>query len=360
MGFAQALFACAPLPPPPPPLHQKSSSVPTWHFSSFTASPRHSQFNNLYQEHEELGFKKQKKKKENHNSILESHRPYKTAPTHTQYKKKEVRDGKVCDESQSLDFVSHFSTRRGGDKGGKEGERKPTGEDEEGLDVGRPEPEEEEEEDSGGPVVCKGIAKGTRRRQIMKRSTMIAKQVISIQSALSLGFVSQLWVDTNAVGDVVLVEDESVMENDFKLIGLETLVGYTVATPGRRNIGKVRGYNFDINSGVVESLEIDSFGISIIPSSLVSTYALLVEDVLEVLPDTVVVHEAAASRIQRLTKGFWGGGQKMGGSVDDDDEFEECCGYGGSGKRNLSRARGKFPGEVVERADEWELPMDYL
>ncbi|XP_027177304.1 uncharacterized protein LOC113776362 isoform X4 [Coffea eugenioides] len=329
MGFAQALFACAPLPPPPPPLHQKSSSVPTWHFSSFTASPRHSQFNNLYQEHEELGFKKQKKKKENHNSILESHRPYKTAPTHTQYKKKEVRDGKVCDESQSLDFVSHFSTRRGGDKGGKEGERKPTGEDEEGLDVGRPEPEEEEEEDSGGPVVCKGIAKGTRRRQIMKRSTMIAKQVISIQSALSLGFVSQLWVDTNAwavlfvevkpnllsselerfsldelakVGDVVLVEDESVMENDFKLIGLETLVGYTVATPGRRNIGKVRGYNFDINSGVVESLEIDSFGISIIPSSLVSTYALLVEDVLEVLPDTVVVHEAAASRIQRLTK----------------------------------------------------------
>ncbi|XP_027068367.1 uncharacterized protein [Coffea arabica] len=411
MGFAQALFACAPLPPPPPPpppLHQKSSSVPTWHFSSFTASPRHSQFNNLYQEHEELGFKKQKKKKkkENHNSILESHRPYKNAPTHTQYKREEVRDGKVCDESQSLDFVSHFSTRRSGDKGGKEGERKPTGEDEEGLDVGRPKPEDEEEEDSGGPVVCKGIAKGTSRRQIMKRSTMIAKQVISIQSALSLGFVSQLCVDTNAwavlfvevkpnllsselerfslddlakVGDVVLVEDESVMENDFKLVGLETLVGYTVATPGRRNIGKVRGYNFDINSGVVESLEIDSFGISIIPSSLVSTYALLVEDVLEVLPDTVVVHEAAASRIHRLTKpkkrirlkmstpvfaqvlGFWGGGQKMGGSVDDDDdEFEECCGYGGSGKRKLSRARGKFPGEAVERADEWELPMDYL
>lgn len=33
-----------------------------------------------------------------------------------------------------------------------------------------------------------------------------------------------------------------------------------------------------------------------------STYALLVEDVLEVVSDTVVVHEAAASRIQRLTK----------------------------------------------------------
>ncbi|KAE8710857.1 hypothetical protein F3Y22_tig00110319pilonHSYRG00490 [Hibiscus syriacus] len=37
----------------------------------------------------------------------------------------------------------------------------------------------------------------------------------------------------------------------------------------------------------------------------VSTYALLVENVLEVIADTVVVHEAAAPRIQMLTKGFW-------------------------------------------------------
>lgn len=32
----------------------------------------------------------------------------------------------------------------------------------------------------------------------------------------------------------------------------------------------MRGYNFSINSGAVEELEIDSFGLSIIPSSLVS------------------------------------------------------------------------------------------
>lgn len=34
-------------------------------------------------------------------------------------------------------------------------------------------------------------------------------------------------------------------------------------------IYQVRGYSFDINSGAIESLELDSFGISIIPSSLV-------------------------------------------------------------------------------------------
>lgn len=37
------------------------------------------------------------------------------------------------------------------------------------------------------------------RRQMMRRSNVMAKQVISIRSALSLGFVSQLWVDANSV-----------------------------------------------------------------------------------------------------------------------------------------------------------------
>lgn len=41
-----------------------------------------------------------------------------------------------------------------------------------------------------------GLKKG---RQVVRRSTMLAKQVISIRSALSLGFVSQLWVDTTSV-----------------------------------------------------------------------------------------------------------------------------------------------------------------
>lgn len=36
-------------------------------------------------------------------------------------------------------------------------------------------------------------------KQMLRRSNVIAKQVISISSALSLGFVSQLWVDTTSV-----------------------------------------------------------------------------------------------------------------------------------------------------------------
>ncbi|KAL3531594.1 hypothetical protein ACH5RR_005115 [Cinchona calisaya] len=325
--------------PPPPPVHC-SFSFP-FHLSTHQSKPRiksppPSCYSHLYPE--ELGFKNRKKKKKNHN-IPENHTTF-------IFEAQEQQNGRIPDEFQS-----------------QMGDDSCTTEDE--------------------LMRIQGPPDGVLRRQIMKRSSIIAKQVISIHSALTLGYVSQLWVDTNAwavlivqvkpgllsgdlesfflddiakVGDVLLVEDESVMEHDFKLVGLETLVGYTVITPCGRNIGKVREYSFNVNSGAVESLELDSFGISIIPSSLVSTYALFVEDVLEVLPDTVIVHEAAASRIQRLTKGFWGAAKKnMGDLV---DEFEEYSDDGQSRKRNFSS--GKFPQELVEPCDDrWELPMDY-
>ncbi|GAU30027.1 hypothetical protein TSUD_161130 [Trifolium subterraneum] len=227
-------------------------------------------------------------------------------------------------------------------------------------------------------------------KQVIRRSNLLGKQVISIQSALSLGFVSQLWVDTTTwmvlfievrsnllsgdsekflledisqVGDVVLVPDESVIDDEYKMIGLDTLVGYRVVTPSLRNIGKVRGYNFSINSGVVEELEIDSFGLSIIPSSLVSTYSLMVEDVLEVVSDAVVVHEAAALRIQRLSKGFLGN-QNVGISVNDveDYESEQSATYDRVSRRRKSFGRKKPNPRDWDNNEEdnWELPMDYL
>ncbi|CAN4118243.1 unnamed protein product [Withania somnifera] len=227
------------------------------------------------------------------------------------------------------------------------------------------------------------------KKQMMKRSNLIAKQVISIHSALTLGFVSQLWVDINSwivflvevrpnllsgegekflledvkqVGDVVLVEDESVMENEFKLIGLQTLVGYNVVTPRQQNIGKVRGYTFNINSGAVDSLELDCLGISIIPSSLVSTYGLFVEDVVDVLSDTIVVHEAAASRLQRLTKGFWDA-KKMAYSADRMQDYSNLRNI--RAKPEYSRSRKKSSGKrlrkkMKEFADDWDLPMDFF
>ncbi|KAF9622312.1 hypothetical protein IFM89_031115 [Coptis chinensis] len=114
-------------------------------------------------------------------------------------------------------------------------------------------------------IVGKRELLGKGIRQVIRRSNMIAKQVVCIQSALSLGFVSQLWVDTSLwevvavevrpsmlsgeieqfilqdvcqIGDVVLVEDERVLEEQIRMMGLDTLVGYSVITQSRRKIGK--------------------------------------------------------------------------------------------------------------------------
>jgi len=213
-----------------------------------------------------------------------------------------------------------------------------------------------------------------------RRSALLAKQVISVSSARSLGFVSQLWVDGASwvvalvevrpsllsgeeekflfediyqVGDVVLVEDESVIENEHNIIGLHSLVGYNVVTSRRRNVGKVRGFTFDINSGAMESLELDSFGFSIVPSSLVSTYCLFMEDVLDIISDTIVVHEDAVSRVQRLTQGILGT-QNIHGPG---GEFD---GYRRSGRRRANSQGGrKLRRKERDAKDEWELPMDY-
>ncbi|CAL4939244.1 unnamed protein product [Urochloa decumbens] len=234
--------------------------------------------------------------------------------------------------------------------------------------------EEREAETSAG-----GTRRRRRRRQMARRSALLAKQVISVSSARSLGFVSQLWVDAASwvvalievrpsllsgeaekfpfediyqVGDVVLVEDESVIENEYNLVGLHSLVGYNVVTSRQRNVGKVRGFTFDINSGAMESLELDSFGFSIVPSSLVSTYCLFVEDVLDILSDTIVVHEDAVSRVQRLTQGILGT-QNIGGPGGEiDDGYRRPRRRVNQGGRKLGR-KAKGP------EDEWELPMDY-
>ncbi|KAG0551235.1 hypothetical protein BDA96_01G406200 [Sorghum bicolor] len=244
----------------------------------------------------------------------------------------------------------------------------------------------EDDGESGAERSAGGTRRRRRRRQMARRSALLAKQVISVNSARSLGFVSQLWIDAASwavalvevrpsllsgeaekflfediyqVGDVVLVENESVIDNEHKLVGLHSLVGYNVVTSRRRNVGKVRGFTFDISSGAMESLELDSFGLSIVPSSLVSTYCLFVEDVLDIVSDTIVVHEDAVSRVQRLTQGILGT-QNIHGPGGEIDEYSRI----GGRRRRRANGQGKSGGRELRREarhqeDDWELPMDY-
>ena len=59
--------------------------------------------------------------------------------------------------------------------------------------------EKEECPSNGDEDFREVVERTTPRRQVMKRSSLMAKQVISVRSARSLGFISQLWVDTRLV-----------------------------------------------------------------------------------------------------------------------------------------------------------------
>lgn len=50
--------------------------------------------------------------------------------------------------------------------------------------------------DADVPLVRPRIS---RKRQTMNRSSIVAKQVITIRSAIAMGFVSQLWLDPSSV-----------------------------------------------------------------------------------------------------------------------------------------------------------------
>ncbi|KAL9238970.1 hypothetical protein vseg_013333 [Gypsophila vaccaria] len=236
----------------------------------------------------------------------------------------------------------------------------------------------------GGELRLKG-----GRNELMKRSSLLAKQVIGVNSGFSLGFVSQIWVDTSSwvaleievkpsllssesgnvlledierVGDVVLVQDEEFVLNEFRTVGLETLVGYSVVTPKGRNLGKVRGYSFNINSGAVESLELDAFGNSLIPTSLVSTYALLTEEVLHVVSDTIIVHETAPSHLQRLTKGFLSMMNPTSSNFNREyDDFEEEFMRLVERRKSRRKTSKRKPyGGTKKFDDDLDLPMGYM
>lgn len=70
--------------------------------------------------------------------------------------------------------------------------------------------EEKSEKEEAFGVGSSEKVKLRRGKQVMRRSNLLAKQVISIQSAISLGFISQLWVDTTSVSLIFAKELSNV------------------------------------------------------------------------------------------------------------------------------------------------------
>jgi sporulation protein YlmC with PRC-barrel domain len=165
--------------------------------------------------------------------------------------------------------------------------------------------------------------------QVQQRADLIGTQVITRNTGKKLGVVNQLWVDIDQrevialglrstlitgeqrylylenvrqIGDVILVDDEEAIES-VNPLNYSTLISHEVITEAGEVLGKVRGFKFDTVSGEITALVIASLGLPLIPSQLISTYELPVDQIVSTGPDRVIVFEGTEEKLQQITVG---------------------------------------------------------
>lgn len=103
-------------------------------------------------------------------------------------------------------------------------------------------------------------------------------------------------------GDVVLVEDENVIE-DVDLEIYSQLINCEVITETGEPLGKVRDFQFNLEDGKVYSIIIAALGYPQIPDQIISTYELLVDEIVSSGPNRIIVFEGAEERLTQITVG---------------------------------------------------------
>ncbi|HAN74149.1 MAG TPA: photosystem reaction center subunit H [Planktothrix sp. UBA8407] len=168
---------------------------------------------------------------------------------------------------------------------------------------------------------------------IRQRSEILGTQVITRDRGRRLGIVSQLWVDIDQreivaigirnnilaiagmpkfmylssvreIGDVILVDDDTVLEEDVDVENYSNLINSEVITETGEPLGRVRGFKFDTRDGKLESLIIASIGLPQIPEQVISTYQLSIEEVVSSGPNRLIVFEGSEDRLQQLSVGL--------------------------------------------------------
>lgn len=167
------------------------------------------------------------------------------------------------------------------------------------------------------------------------RSDFLGTQVITRSAGQRLGIVSQVWVDVDQrqvvavglrenimsglvsstqqvmpltsirqIGDVILVDDDTSLDDESNVAPYSTLINCEVITETGEPLGRVRGFKFDVTNGRVETIVIASFGLPQIPDQVISTYELSMDEVVSSGPDRLIVFEGAEEKLVQLSVGL--------------------------------------------------------
>jgi sporulation protein YlmC with PRC-barrel domain len=168
---------------------------------------------------------------------------------------------------------------------------------------------------------------------IRQRADLINTQVITIDSAKSLGVVKEVLVDIDSrevvalglrdnivavpgnlarymllssirkLGDSILVDTDDVIE-DIDPEAYTSLVNCEVITETGDVLGKVRGFKFSCEDGRLTSIIIAAVGLPLIPDQMISTYELSIDEVVSSGPNRLIVIEGTEERLEQLSVGF--------------------------------------------------------
>ncbi|MEL7355132.1 MAG: PRC-barrel domain-containing protein [Cyanobacteria bacterium J06555_13] len=167
------------------------------------------------------------------------------------------------------------------------------------------------------------------------RSDIVGTQVITRSTGRRLGVISQLWVDMDRLeviavglqenmlskviasnertmllsdirqmGDVILVDDDTVLDGEISTLQFSSMVNSEVITESGEVLGRVRGFKFDVITGKLETLVVASLGLPQIPDQVVSTYELPVEEIVSTGPDRIIVFEGSEEKLTQLSMGL--------------------------------------------------------
>jgi sporulation protein YlmC with PRC-barrel domain len=168
---------------------------------------------------------------------------------------------------------------------------------------------------------------------IRQRSDLINTQVITIDTAKSLGVVKEVLVDIDSrevvalglrdnivavpgnlarymllssirkLGDSILVDTDDVIE-DIDPEAYTSLVSCEVVTESGDVLGKVRGFRFSCEDGRLTSIIIAAIGLPLIPDQVISTYELSIDEVVASGPNRLIVIQGTEERLDQLSVGF--------------------------------------------------------
>ncbi|MEM1293501.1 MAG: PRC-barrel domain-containing protein [Cyanobacteria bacterium P01_F01_bin.56] len=171
--------------------------------------------------------------------------------------------------------------------------------------------------------------------QIRRRSEFLGTSVINRVTGKRLGVVSQVWFDIDRckvvavslrrrllpglmlgterivllhsfrqVSDIILVDDDDAIADDFNLSSYSTMLNFEVTAESAKTLGWLRDLTFDVMTGKLESIVTDSFGLSTIPVRLTSTYELPSDEIVSTGHSRIIVFEGAEDRLAQLSVGI--------------------------------------------------------